>query len=542
MELMCDMSTVSVLMPIYNTPTAHLREAIESILSQTYTDFEFLICNDSPENETLDQIIGEYNDPRIRYIKNEKNKGLEFSTNKLINQSKGTYIAIFDHDDISLPTRIEKQVDYLNRNKGTGVVSAQFTVFGSESWTSDNPIESGEIKKRLREVSCVSHTTMMLRKSILIDSNITYDKKFFPAASYRIITQLALVTDIHNLPDVLLKYRMDGNNTSLKFHKERQIAREKIRKDYMYQYRKNSITKHFDTDTLETFGDVSDDDEQQYFKAQKGDEFFFIKTGKYSFEHEYTVTRKLYNTRPKYFIEPILYVVNGDINFLVTRWNDGISLGDYYSNNRTIATETKHEIADDIATIFKTLEHEKIVHRDLIPRNFLVCDNTVKLLDFYWAVDASNYEEYDYVKGNITLIGDLGEEYALGHYKWDDAYSVVKLLQGLGINDEHPSVGYIASKIGKRVITPSPDMFYTAISHLQKRDYDHSVHINSLQQQITDLQQKNYDLMEVVTDLNQQLYNLNQYNDHIEKSLSWKITKPLRQVRSGIDKIRGSKS
>lgn len=75
---------ISVLMPIYNTNKLYLKEAIESILNQTFVDFEFIILNDSPDNTELDDIVKSYKDKRIKYLKNEKNMGITLSRNKLI--------------------------------------------------------------------------------------------------------------------------------------------------------------------------------------------------------------------------------------------------------------------------------------------------------------------------------------------------------------------------------------------------------------------------------------------------------------------------
>ena len=148
---------VSVLMPIYNTPIEHLKESIESILNQTFTDFEFLILNDSPDNQALDEFVNSFDDKRIRYFKNEKNRGIEYSTNFLIKQAKGQYLAIFDHDDISLPERLEKEVDFLDENPDYGVISGQFEVFGVENWTSKNPLTDVELKEFVED-SCRSFT------------------------------------------------------------------------------------------------------------------------------------------------------------------------------------------------------------------------------------------------------------------------------------------------------------------------------------------------------------------------------------------------
>lgn len=134
------MPCVSVLTPIYNSNPSHLKECIESILNQTFSDFEFIILNDSPENNELDKIVESYKDKRIKYFKNDKNLGISRSRNKLIDLAQGEYIAIFDHDDISLPTRLEKQVRFLDENLDVGLVGSWLEKF-------ENPMGGGQIKK-----------------------------------------------------------------------------------------------------------------------------------------------------------------------------------------------------------------------------------------------------------------------------------------------------------------------------------------------------------------------------------------------------------
>ena len=92
---------VSVLTPLYNTDPVFLREMIESILNQTFRDFEFILLNDSPDNREIEEIVRSYQDPRIVYVENESNLGISESRNKLLALSRGEYVAIFDHDDIS---------------------------------------------------------------------------------------------------------------------------------------------------------------------------------------------------------------------------------------------------------------------------------------------------------------------------------------------------------------------------------------------------------------------------------------------------------
>ncbi len=208
------MPRVSVLTPIYNTNHAHLRECIESILKQTFTDFEFIILNDSPDNDALEKLVLSYDDARIHYVKNEKNIGISQSRNKLIDLARGKYLAIFDHDDISRPDRLARQVEFLDTHPYIGVVGAWCHWFGDKDFIRKNPEYDTDIKIRLTDVCAIMHTTAMIRKSVLTDNNIRYEEQYTPAEDYRLWGQLMAHTDFHNLQMVLVEYRWRNDNTS----------------------------------------------------------------------------------------------------------------------------------------------------------------------------------------------------------------------------------------------------------------------------------------------------------------------------------------
>ena len=200
-------------MPIYNTPKEYLKEAIESILNQTFTDFEFLILNDSPDNVELDEIVASYKDKRIKYSKNKKNLGITPSRNKLIDMAKGEYLAVMDHDDISLSERFEKEVAYLDDNPDVGVVSCNIEEFPQKE-LSKNPCKDADIKLALMRRCVVVHPASMIRKSVLDDNKIRYEERFSPAEDYALWCRLIPYTQFHNLKEVLFKYRVYSENTS----------------------------------------------------------------------------------------------------------------------------------------------------------------------------------------------------------------------------------------------------------------------------------------------------------------------------------------
>lgn len=217
------MPKVSVLVPLYNTNENHLKEMIESVLSQTFTDFEFLLLNDSPENTTLRSIVESYNDNRIVYSENPKNLGISASRNKLIEIARGEYLAIFDHDDICLPKRLELQVAYMDNHPEVGVCSGWTQEIPKNcirKWPEDNEA----IKTELMNYCCVQHSAAMIRKSTLVEHGIRYEQIYSPAEDHMLWIRLMAVTMFHNIQQPLIKYRRHQDNTT---NRQREKMRDK---------------------------------------------------------------------------------------------------------------------------------------------------------------------------------------------------------------------------------------------------------------------------------------------------------------------------
>ncbi len=203
---------VSVLMPVYKTPENYLREAVESILNQTYTDFEFLILDDCPD-KPVEQIVKSYKDKRIKYTKNPKNFGISDSRNKLIDMAQGEYLAVMDHDDVSLPERFAKQVAFLDLHKEIGVVGTWYERFPDSKIKKRYVIDS-QIKRDLMYNCSILHPSSMIRKSVLLQNNIRYKAEFSPAEDYALWIQLIGKTKFANIPEELFLYRRHQSNTS----------------------------------------------------------------------------------------------------------------------------------------------------------------------------------------------------------------------------------------------------------------------------------------------------------------------------------------
>lgn len=165
------MPEVSIILPVYNGGP-HLSKAIDSILTQSFSDFELIIVNDG-STDNSEQIISGYNDPRIVHIANEVNSGLVFTLNKGIGRASGKYIARMDADDICLKERLAIQKKWLDENPGTSMVACtiQFidendTVTGH--WQTDlDTVSAASIRKELPHQNCIAHPTIMIRSEIL---------------------------------------------------------------------------------------------------------------------------------------------------------------------------------------------------------------------------------------------------------------------------------------------------------------------------------------------------------------------------------------
>lgn len=161
------MPKVSVVMGVYNG-ARYLKESIDSILAQTFEDFELIVCDDYSQDNSM-SILEEYKklDNRIIVLQNEKNYGLAYSLNKCIDHAKGEYIARMDDDDISLPNRFEKQVAYLDNNPEIAFVCSGRAYFDDNGVWGER-IERIELTKaNVFKYNPISHPTVMIRKSAL---------------------------------------------------------------------------------------------------------------------------------------------------------------------------------------------------------------------------------------------------------------------------------------------------------------------------------------------------------------------------------------
>lgn len=214
------MPKITVLMPVYNGEL-YIKEAMDSILNQTYSDFEFLILDDASTDQTV-ALIKTYVDSRIKLIEKPVNTGYTNSLNQGLQLAKGEYIARMDADDISLPERLAKQVAFLEANPEIVLCGSWVNIIGSSD-VIEVPENNNEIKVALLRGNCMAHPSVMMRKQVLDTFSVVYDVSKEPAEDYDLWVRLVAIGKLHNLKEVLLNYRVHITQVSQK-RKQQQIA------------------------------------------------------------------------------------------------------------------------------------------------------------------------------------------------------------------------------------------------------------------------------------------------------------------------------
>ena len=242
---MNNLPEISVLMPVFNGER-YLEMAIDSILNQTFKDFELIIINDG-STDFSEKIIFSYNDSRIKYYKNSENIGLIATLNKGIDLCNGRFIARMDADDISLPKRLQKQWDFLNTH-------SEYAMVGSDMEKIDNNNQHiGNIKKycpaqliktQLFFKNAFAHSTMLIRKDIL--NKFRYNENYIYAEDYFLWSQIAFKYPVANLPGILIKYREHQQSVSVQNEQQQEDTSKNIYAYHLNQLNINSSASELD--------------------------------------------------------------------------------------------------------------------------------------------------------------------------------------------------------------------------------------------------------------------------------------------------------
>ncbi|MBL7196754.1 MAG: glycosyltransferase [Candidatus Omnitrophica bacterium] len=219
---------ISVIMSVYNSER-YLREAFESILNQTFSNFEFIIVDDGSTDKSW-EMLKEFKvkDSRIKLIKNENNIGLTKSLNKALRICRGEYIARQDADDISLPNRLEKELSFLEKNREYGILGSAYREKDEEKDTVNKPkvmlcLRDKEIRKNIIKFNPFCHSSVLFRKKI-IGTIGYYNEQFKYSQDYELWFRILKYHKGANLEDVLIYRRLFSVN----------ISNKRLRKQIIY--------------------------------------------------------------------------------------------------------------------------------------------------------------------------------------------------------------------------------------------------------------------------------------------------------------------
>jgi glycosyltransferase involved in cell wall biosynthesis len=204
-----------VVMPVYNTGK-YVGEAIQSILMQSFTDFEFIIVNDGSTDNSL-EVINSFKDKRIKIINNLTNAGNYPARNKGHNIARGKYICVMDSDDVSTLNRLEKQFLYMETNPDVGISGGGFRIYGMEEDIFFRETDYDNIKIMLLRSFCFYHTALVFRHSFLKKYNLIYNEKYRLAADYDLVVRGARHFPLTNIPEDMFHYRIHDEQNSWKF-------------------------------------------------------------------------------------------------------------------------------------------------------------------------------------------------------------------------------------------------------------------------------------------------------------------------------------
>lgn len=305
-------NNISVVMSTYNEPEEWLRKSIESILNQTYSNLEFIIVCDNPQNKDLINLLDSYEkkDNRIKIIVNEINIGLSKSLNVALNECKGKYVARMDADDIAIKNRFELQMKYLIDNKldlvGSGVVCIdenEKEISTLNSFPKNNEV----LRKKVIYNNCIAHPTW-LGKSELFKTLKGYRDIPYAEDYDFVLRALSKGYKLGNIQSVLLKYRIRSSSISNK----NGLKQFLVSKVITSLYTKNDLCK----DTAEVLDNINtklksinEDDEKEYYVASQLFTEAAFKLQKFNLTGSVDLVKAM--TKSKYYRGKIFCYIKG---------------------------------------------------------------------------------------------------------------------------------------------------------------------------------------------------------------------------------------
>lgn len=199
---------VTVLLPVYNA-ARYVGQAVHSVLSQTFADFELIVVDDASSDESP-RIVQSFDDPRIRFVRNDRNLGLTPTLNRGLALARGEFVARQDADDLSAPTRLEHQVAFLSSNAAVAVVGSWYTKIGENGELLGDrtlPTADAGIRWAMLSYCPMVHSAAMFRRDAIVALG-GYDERFAYAQDFDLWSRVAKVHRLANVAEHLVRYRV----------------------------------------------------------------------------------------------------------------------------------------------------------------------------------------------------------------------------------------------------------------------------------------------------------------------------------------------
>lgn len=253
------MPAISVIMPAYNTEK-YIGAAIESILQQTFEDFELIIIDDASTDQTYD-IMCSYHDNRIIRMRNHINLGVAACVNKGMSIASSEYIARMDSDDISMPDRFQKQIEFMDANPNLGISGTHMAVIDNEGQLiKEHHKKTGDETIKISLFfghTSLAHPSIIIRKKIIDMHHLRYDSAFQYAEDYDFYCRCSSFVALDNYPECLVRYRIHPESVSQKYRQQQIIDAQTALYLHLRRLRIPFSLDNFNIHTQFAFPDVN---------------------------------------------------------------------------------------------------------------------------------------------------------------------------------------------------------------------------------------------------------------------------------------------
>lgn len=224
---------VTVLMGVYNA-AAFLQDSVGSILRQSFPAFELLVINDGSSDKSAEVLAG-FQDKRLTVLQNPANLGLIATLNRGLDSAKGKYIVRMDADDIALPQRLQRLVDYMEAHPEVGVCGSAIRHFGESETVWTPPLTDESVRVRLLWDNALAHPSVIMRRELLDRFALRYRAEYPHCEDYRLWTECVQHFPVCNVPEVLLRYRLHPAQVSKRRSNEQNASFRRILMAYIAQ-------------------------------------------------------------------------------------------------------------------------------------------------------------------------------------------------------------------------------------------------------------------------------------------------------------------